>query len=355
MLLDRYIAVAAFRSVAMVAAALTALFSLLEFVEQLASVGEGHYRLVDALVYVLLTVPSRLVQVTPVSMLLGCLLALGGLARHSELTALRTLGISESRVMGSLFKLVIPIIALLFLMAQFVIPPAQQIAQSRRILALSSSSSLRSGDDFWAQRNNQYLNIRHFEYGNVPKDINIYAFAGDGSLTSYIHANRADIQPDGTWLLGDVSRKSVYQSQFRTDYFPSLPWHSFIPPQQIDLLVLPLESISPVALYRYVRDLKQRRQPAMRYEQELWRRVSIPFSIVALIMITAPFVFQPARTQNDGQRLLIGAMIGIVFSLGQQIASHLALLLNLNPAISALAPSLLLMVLAVYLFRRAYR
>ena len=52
---------------------------------------------------------------------------------------------------------------------------------------------------------------------------------------------------------------------------------------------------------------------------------------------------------------MIGAIFGIVFSLSQQIADYLALLLDLNPAIPALVPSLLLMVLAFYLFRRAHR
>jgi lipopolysaccharide export system permease protein len=46
-------------------------------------------------------------------------------------------------------------------------------------------------------------------------------------------------------------------------------------------------------------------------------------------------------------------MIGIVFSLVQQITTYLGLLLNLNPALTATVPSVLLMALALYLFRRA--
>jgi len=58
-LLERYIAVAPSR-LSGVSAGLTSLFSLLEFVDQLHDVGKGNYRLIDALVYVLLTVPARL-------------------------------------------------------------------------------------------------------------------------------------------------------------------------------------------------------------------------------------------------------------------------------------------------------
>src|SRR5215469_4768123 len=213
--LDRYIEVVAFRAIVLVAGALTALFSLLEFVEQLASVGEGRYGLSDAFVYVVLTAPSRLLQVMPVSILIGSLLALGRLARNSELTALRSLGISESRIIGSLLKLAVPIIIVLFLVAEFVVPPAQQLAQTQRIAALASSTSDSADSNFWTEGDHQYLNVQHFPAATAAEGIDIYVFADDGSLTSFIHAERADIRPDGTWLLTDVLRKTVDGSDFQ--------------------------------------------------------------------------------------------------------------------------------------------
>jgi lipopolysaccharide export system permease protein len=354
--LDRYIQAATFRSFAVVAAALTALFSLLEFVEQLSSVGQGRYGVKDALLYVLLTAPARLLQVAPVSMLLGCLMALGALGRNLELTALRSVGISEGRIIGSILKLVVPISIVLFLIAQFVIPPAQQQAQTGRAAALSSADTAdRTDNSFWAQGEHQYLNVQQFEGSKVARDVDIYAFADDGSLDSFIHADRADIRADGTWLLSDVMKKRVEGSEFQTERLPTLTWDSFVSAQQIQLLMLPPESMPPITLYRYVNDLHRRNQQAIRYEQELWRKISIPFSLVAMIMIAAPFVFGPPRGQSAGQQMTIGAVFGIVFTLGQQIVGHLDLLLDLDPAVTALAPSLVLMAVAVYLFRRKHR
>jgi lipopolysaccharide export system permease protein len=74
-----------------------------------------------------------------------------------------------------------------------------------------------------------------------------------------------------------------------------------------------------------------------------------------MIMITAPFVFGPPRSQSGGQQITIGAIFGIVFSLCQQITRHLTLLLGLSPAATSLVPPLALMGLAVYLFQRAHR
>ena len=334
---------------------LTALFSLLDFVQQLASVGQGHYTIGDASLYVALTAPLRLLQVTPASMLLGSLLALGLLDRNSELTAMQSLGVSEHRIMGRIGLLAVPILVALFLMAEFVIPEAQRTAQELRSQALTSMAMARGDNSFWAEGDGQYLDVQQLGYGNVPSQIDIYAFNHDGRLASFIHADRADIEPQGNWLLMGVTRKTVHDSQFRTSHMPSLVWHSFITAKQTQLLILPPESMPPIALYRYVRALRQRHQPTIRYEQELWEKLSIPLSIMAMIMIAAPFAFTPPRARNVGRQVAIGAGIGIVFALVQQITSHLDQLLDLDPAATALAPSLALMAIAIYLFAHAHR
>lgn len=353
--IERYIAGAMLRGLLLVGAGLTALFSLLEFVEQLAFVGQGRYRVADALSYVALTVPARLLQVMPASVLLSSLLALGALARHNELTALRALGVSEARIIGAVLKLVAVIVVVLFLLAEFVVSPAQQYAASHRTAALSDSAPARSGNSFWAQRDRQYLNVARFKDGNIPSNISIYAFAPDGSLISYIHAERAEIH-DRDWLLSDVTRKTpASANRLRTETMPRLAWRSFLPPQQTQLLTLPPESISPLALYRYVRDLEQRGQQSLRYRQELWARISLPLAIVAMILVAAPFVFGPPRSQSAGRQIAIGALIGMVFTLVQQITNRLDLLLDINPALTALAPPLSVMALSLWLFQRLHR
>ena len=349
----RYVQGAALQAFALVAAALTGLFSLLQFVEELAFVGQGHYRVTDAFLYVLLTAPSRLLQVTPMSLLLGSLLALGPLARNSELTAMLSLGISKTRIIAAVLELVAPIVAVLLLTAEFVVPSAQQLAQSQRTSALSSASSFHSDNSLWAEGNHQYLNVREFERGNVPVGIDIYSFADDGSLRSVIHAERAGIMPDGTWKLAGVTRRQVYGFDIRTDRLSSLSWHSFLPARQVRFLILPLESVPPVALFRYVHRLKQEDVQAGRYRRELWVRIGIPFSMVAMVMISAPFVFGPTRMRTAGQSMARGIGIGLVFSLGQQIVGRLGLLLDVSPAITALSPPLLVIALAIHLLRRS--
>jgi lipopolysaccharide export system permease protein len=352
-LLERYIAVSTFKALVVVCAGMTALFGLLEFVDQLHDVGTGQYRLIDALLYVLLTSPARLLQLMPASMLLACLFALGALATRGELTAMRAGGLSSARIVGSVFMLGAATVIALFLIAEFVIPAAQQKAQAGRASRLSSAQAARSGNSFWAHGDHQYLNVRQFEAGNVPSDIYLYEFAQSGELQTLTQAEHAEVHPDGTWLLEGVSRKQFSGTRIETDQLASLPWRPFLRPRQASLLILPPESMQPVELYQYVHELKRRHQPVGRYAQELWAKIDLPLAIAAMIMIAVPFAFGPQRTQSMGQQMMIGAMIGIVFSLLQQITTYLGELLNVSPVLSATLPSFLLLALALYLFRRA--
>lgn len=351
--LQRYIQSGAIRVIALVAVALTGLFSLLEFVEQLASVGDGNYTVINALMYVFLTAPSRLLQVLPVSMLLGCLLSLGNLARNAELTAMLSLGISERRIIGSVLWLIVPIVISSLLLMQFGIPPAQHFALEQRDAALSSSPT-RHADSFWAHHDLQYLNVERFAPGDIPLGIDIYTFREDGGVDTILHAGGAVIRPDGTWLLTDVVRKSVRSMQIRTEHLASLRWRSFISPKQIRFLMLPPGSLPPVDLYRHLRDLPPD-QMATRYEQELWTDLTLPLSLIAMTIVAVPFVFGSQRDRNGTRNLAGGVGVGIVFSLVQQISGRLGVLIDLSPAIATVIPAMLAIVISIYLFRRGHR
>ena len=142
--------------------------------------------------------------------------------------------------------------------------------------------------------------------------------------------------------------------RFRSDHPGALSWRSFVSPQQIRFLILPPDAIAPLALFRHISGLPPDEQ-ATRFEQELWAQAAMPLSLIAMVLAAAPFVFGPPRAQNAGQHLARGVGVGIAYSLGQQILERLGLLLGMSPAVGALAPPLLLMGGAAYLFRRMHR
>ena len=94
MILDRYIASSYLKGMVPVMLLLLALFSFMALSEELEDVGKGTFRLIDAFMVVLYTAPRRMVDLMPVTALLGGLMGLGALANHQELIAARGAGMS---------------------------------------------------------------------------------------------------------------------------------------------------------------------------------------------------------------------------------------------------------------------
>jgi lipopolysaccharide export system permease protein len=351
-LFDRYVGRTVLRAFVIIAAGLTALFSLLVFVEQLALVGQGHYSTLDALAYAILTAPNRLLQLAPVSMLLATLVGLGRLARGSELTAFLSCGVSEVRIIGAVMKLCVPVIVVLFLLAQFVIPPAQLAAQRLQAAALGNALLGLSGGGFWVAKDRNFLNVQGFSGGNTLHGMSAYSFNPDGTLRYYLQASRAQIRTDGPWVLSDVLRNHVQGGRIVTEQRSSLDWSPFLSSRQLQLLAMPVGTMPPVALYNYVQQLKRLHEPAALFDQAFWGMVAIPLSLIGMVLIGAPFVFGSQRGGTAGRQIVIGSLLGIVFVLGQQITGYIGLLLDFSPAICALAPSVLLLGLSLWLLDR---
>ena len=101
--LDRHIGLSFLRSFLLIFAILVTLFSLLELMSQLDDVGKGNYQVKDVLIFIGLTLPRRMLELMPISTLLGSVIALGILADHGELLAMQAGGVSVRRICSSVF------------------------------------------------------------------------------------------------------------------------------------------------------------------------------------------------------------------------------------------------------------
>src|SRR3546814_11041913 len=52
---------------------------------------------------------------------------------------------------------------------------------------------------------------------------------------------------------------------------------------------------------------------ASSYRLSLWRKLIAPLTVVAMMLLAVPFVLGSQRGGGDGQRLLVGILVGLVF------------------------------------------
>src|SRR5690554_3414411 len=102
-LLDRHIGTTVLLSVLTVTLIIVGLDLLFAYIGELEDL-EGDYGALEALIYVVLTIPRRLYEMLPMAALVGCLIGLGTLASNSELTVMRASGVSIPHIMGAVLK-----------------------------------------------------------------------------------------------------------------------------------------------------------------------------------------------------------------------------------------------------------
>ncbi|MDN5862508.1 MAG: LPS export ABC transporter permease LptG [Salinisphaera sp.] len=349
--LDLYIARLAARNYLLTNLLLLGLFCFFDIAVQMEDVGEGDYAIGQALLFALCQIPRRLLDLTPFTVLLTSVLTLGGLSVHSELTAMRSFGLSPVRITASLLKAGVVLLAGLIVVGSFVAPALQQYAYQMRTAALAASSGAGS-TGLWAKAGQDIIHIDRMMNGRIPTDIDILHFSAPNRLESFLHAERADIMNSGEWRLQQVTRKIFTDSGERVERLPKMIWQPSLTERQLDILDQPAASLSPVDLVRYIRYLHSQGQNALRFSLALWQKLVMPLLAAAMIFLSAPLVFRPGRTANLGMRVAISAGIGLAIYALTQFAANLTLLFQLNPALLTLTPAAVLLLLAVDWLRR---
>lgn len=354
--LDQYIGGSIVRGCLLVMLILIGLFSFLELVDEVDDVGKGDYEMRDALAYVLLMLPERTLDLIPVAVLIGSVMALGALMRGSELLVMQASGVSPMRILTGALKTAVFLMFLVFGVEQFVAPPLAQQAHTQRQLALAGAGSIRTEHGFWSREGKQFINVDTMSLGRIPMNVSIYHFSDEGDLRQYIRARYADTSNTRRWVLIDVTEKRIGEYDLTVRHHARLVWDSFLKPEQLGILVLPPESLSLTDLYQYIRYLERSGQKTDRYELALWDRLSLPLATGAMVLLAVPFVFGSPRRQTAGRMILIGTLVGVGFYLLDQIVSYLSLLdklvLPLSPPWVKLAPVFLILVAALLLLRR---
>ena len=354
-ILDRHIGDSLVKGFLMIIMILVSFFTFLDFVEELKDVGTGLYTTADAFLTVMLTMPGRMLPLAPTAALLGCLYGLGNLRHNNEIIAMSASGLSATHVALSAMKTGAIVILVMAMALQFVVPELSRVAWHHRTMAISGSLGLHTEETtgLWFRDTSRFINVREMTYGSVPTDVEIFEFNAKGELQTFTHAREAGLLDDGTWLLKDVIRSVIDEGNILSQTYPTLSWDSFLIPRKVALLTIEPENLSLSDLHHYAQDLRVRGENADRYDLVFWQKLSVPLATGGMILIAIPFLFGSNRSTTVGHKMMVGVVVGMIFYLGNQIVSHIGVLLKWNSALTAVVPAITLIVVALLFLRRS--
>lgn len=331
---------------------LLALFSFMALAEELEDVGKGSFSVADALMVVFLTTPKRIVELLPVTALLGGLIGLGAMANHRELIAIRTVGISKQRIAKTIGVMAVFLGVLITLLQFTVVPGFEREAATLRGQALQNEES-RTGNSraFWTRKGNRFIRVNDVESDQTLTDVEIYTTDQLGRLKEMIQAARALNTGPESWLLIDVIESSYQGDHIVETSHATKRWDALLSAEQAAVFILPLEALAPNDLVKTITNLRQNELDTHHYEVVFWQQVSLLPSLLAMALLSLPFLLGSVRSVSASQRAMIGGLIGIGFYLLQQLSGHFAGILGLNPALVILTPPCVLLAIAIAAIR----
>jgi lipopolysaccharide export system permease protein len=347
-LLDRYIVWALARYIALSMAVLLVLMAVFLYVNEQGWVGAGEYGQLHALRYVLAQLPATGLQFLPVAALLGALLAMGQLARGSELTIMRSAGVSVARIAGSMLIAGLLLLPVAFVAGEWLAPQLAQSARIDKALARNGSIALAQGAAW--HRDGQTLQ-------RVGADGRVTAFELDpaGRLLAVTAASALRQPSSAHWQLLDVAG-----TRFDADGVRRVPPDA----QSLRMVdgtgLLQQASADPrqqslAALWSSTRELEGRGQDATRQRFAFWSGLARLVALPLAMLLALPLLLGALRKAGGGTRATLGLMLGLLYFILQRTVESSAIAFRLDPVLLAWLPTLLLAATVALLLQRTRR
>lgn len=350
-ILDRYIIKTVLLSTFMFLLIILSLYGFISLVDSFQYVGRGTFDTSDAFYYTALSLPRRVYELFPSSVLLGAIMGLGTLNSNSELVAIRAAGVSTVMIILSVMKAAFILALLMFTLGEYIVPVTEKISLNHWSTETHGATSAVTDDAVWIRDKNTFTKIHSITANSTLGNVSIFSFNEDNTLKVSTRADRARFNGDD-WILEDIRQTFINENKVIINKIEKARWPTLLDLELVDVIITKLEYLSAVGLYRYANYLDKNNLDSNQYWLIFWSKVIAPFSIAAMLLLAIPFVFASSRTSNAGNRLIVGVFIGVSFTIANKITAQFGLVYNVSPFLSASLVTITTIVIATILFRR---
>lgn len=314
-ILSLYVAKAYLKMLFLCLGAFIAIYQVVDFMERVGrftrSGGEWHH---IALFFVMKT-PEMVSQVAPLAVLMATLLTLGTLSMNSELTAMRSCGVSLARISAPILVIALLVSVLSLLMSELVVPAsyAQRAYIQEVLIDKKSPSTFFRQQNIWHREEGAILRASLFT--PEKQELNGITFwefqPGAAQPGKRTDAASGELDRQG-WVLKDAVLREFRGGEVSsTRAFANLRVSLKLKPADLKVLGKYSDSMTISELNRYCRKLKAGGYDPTRYVAQMHSRFSLPFGCAIMAFLGIPFALRGGR--SSGIAFGIGLSLGIGF------------------------------------------
>ncbi len=306
--------------------------------------------------------PSVIIWTFPMSMLLATLLTFGRLSSNSEITAMKSCGISFSRIAmpAIIMGFVVSIAAIAF--NEYVVPWANSAYKNVVYYEIEGNSGMKSQEHI-ILKEIKGDKIQRLAYARLYdaetqqlQGITLQEFGENGKVSHVENADYAEWNGN-IWTMhngmiydiSDEEGKSEHTVRFKTQVMPLNANPKQIVREQKDASELTMKE-----LRAQIDIMKTQYVNTNKLEAELYQRVSVPMASLVFALIGVPLGLQPTRNSSSAGFAISVIIIFFYYAL-MTMGNALARSGALAPLLAVWIPNIVGLISGAYFIRRASR
>ena len=314
----------------------------------------------SVLEYYLYMAPATIYQMIPVACLLSTVFTLSTMSRSGELTALFSLGMSLARVSAPILVLVAVVSGLSFFVGDRLLPWLAEkknyvfyveIKQQPELFSMVKTNKI------WYRSQNVLFNIKTLQpEKHTAQGVTLYYFGPHWNLVQMLTAQQVHIQP-GSWLL-ENGNITVFPEEKASPITSTFKEKTIQMSEQAKDLQSRLDSSEVLTLSELKQFVKKNQEAGLdtlQYEVQYHAKFGFAFAAFVMSCMGVPFSVGRARSAGTfaslGICLFLAFLYWAVYSSAQTLATHG----HLKPVLSAWAPNILFLGIAMLLISRLKR
>jgi lipopolysaccharide export system permease protein len=353
-ILDKYIFRQFAKAFMFTSIAFVCLFILINMVEKLDSFMDKNLSMLAIARYYLLTIPSTILIISPVSALLSSILVAGRLSSSSELSAIRSAGVSMRQLLTPFFTGTIIILIINIFNAGWISPAA--FTEKNRFEQRYFSKHSLDPHDFRnihiLEPGNRIVSIGSFDPDNSKlTEVSIEEFRG----TRLISRTDADTmrydQKKSGWLMQNASTRIFTGENESFHFTPLKPIKLVLSPHSLaDINLLP-DEMDIIRHYRYLSEKQGAGFSGLeRSMVKFHNKVALPFASLIITLIGVPLSAKKKRGSLASE-ISITLFAGFLFLGLQKTSAILGYQGVISPMLAAWLPNILFLGIGFLIYK----
>jgi len=345
--LSRYLVQMLLKRTLATVAVLTGLLTIVDLFDSAAEILRRGLGMEGILRYELLRVPGMIQQILPVSVLIAALATFTGLARNSEMAALRSTGVTIYRIIAMLLPAAAVIMAGYFLLADQIAPRTEQaLASWWRSTAPAEEQGRSDVENVWFRTPGYIVFVAGASQdGRQLEGVRIYGRDTVGRLNERIVADSASLGADGEWMLHNAATLAVGDSDVETAPRGERLWRTELSPSDIAAVFSPEDRISVGRALRAITGERPTERAPAFYSTRVQRALAEPLGLLIMLLLAAPAALALQRS-NQTALMVFSLGSGLLFLMVDGVLTALAQTGVLPPMLGAWAGPALFAALA---------